>query len=119
QMAGDNGLVLRSVDGKGPAVEVVERLLLDVRKEERRPAVSEAKAAVAVRALVNVGRWEGALGVMVAVHGQPELLQVVGALNAGCRRAHLLDGGYEQADEHGDDGDHHQQLDQREAVPRL
>ena len=28
----------------------------------------------------------------------------------------ILDGGQQQADEHRDDGDHHQQLDQREAA---
>jgi hypothetical protein len=49
-----------------------------------------------------------------------ELLDVVGARHACGGLAHLLDGGEEQADQDGDDGDHHQQLDQREraAVPQ-
>src|SRR5262249_53453730 len=58
---------------------------------------------------------------VVVVHVvQPEahLLEVVGALGARGRLAHLLDGGQQQADEDGDDGYHHQQLDQREAPPR-
>jgi hypothetical protein len=57
--------------------------------------------------------------VVEVVRGQGALLEVVGALNTVGRRAHLLHGRQQQADEHGDDGDHHQQLDQREAAPRL
>ena len=49
------------------------------------------------------------------MHGQADLLEVVGAADACGRLADLLDGGQQQADEDGDDGDHHQQLDQREA----
>jgi hypothetical protein len=51
------------------------------------------------------------------VQAQADLLAVVLALNAGGRFADLLDGGDEQADEDGDDRDHHQQLNQREATP--
>jgi hypothetical protein len=51
---------------------------------------------------------------VVVVEGQPELLEVVAALDACRRLADLLDGGQEQADQDGDDRYHHQQLDQRE-----
>src|SRR5262249_40546058 len=37
-----------------------------------------------------------------------------GAFDPVARLAHLLDGGEEEADQDGDDRDHHQQLDQRE-----
>jgi hypothetical protein len=57
------------------------------------------------------------VGVVVVVTGQGELLEVVLGLRPQGRLAHFLHGGQEQADEHGDDGDHHQQLDQREATP--
>src|SRR5262249_57831494 len=57
---------------------------------------------------------EGVVDVVVAVAGQAQLLEVVGALQPRGGLAHLLDGGQQEADEHGDDGDHHQQLDQRE-----
>ena len=59
--------------------------------------------------------------VVVVVTGEADLLEVVTALDAGGSRADLLDGEEQQADEDGDDGDHHQQLDQRERrgpVPR-
>jgi hypothetical protein len=49
------------------------------------------------------------------VQGQADLLEVVLALGSRRRLADLLHGGQEQADEHRDDGDDHQQLDQREA----
>lgn len=40
--------------------------------------------------------------------------QLVAALGARRRLAHLLNGGQQKADENGDDGDYHQQFDQRE-----
>ena len=51
---------------------------------------------------------------MVVVQGQADLLQVVDALGAAGGLARRLHGGQEQADQDGDDGDHHQQFDQRE-----
>src|SRR5262249_18611555 len=44
------------------------------------------------------------------------LLEVVGALDASGRLAHFLHGGQEQANEDGNDGDDHEQLDQRERI---
>ena len=49
----------------------------------------------------------------VVVVGQRDLLQVVAALHAGGRLANLLHGRQQQADQDRDDGDDHQQLDQR------
>src|SRR5262249_46627152 len=51
------------------------------------------------------------------VGGQGDLLQVVAALHACGRLPYLLYGGEEEADEDGDDGNHHQQLDQGKAGP--
>ena len=53
-------------------------------------------------------------GVVVGVQGQADLLQVVAAGGPGGGRPDLLDGRQEQADQDGDDGDDHQQLDQGE-----
>src|SRR5262249_9058103 len=63
-------------------------------------------------------RRERAVGVVVVVKRQADLLEVVLALGAGGGFADFLDGGQEQADEHGDDGYDHQQLDQRETAAR-
>jgi hypothetical protein len=51
------------------------------------------------------------------VHGQHQLLDVVGTLRSRSGLTNLLHGWQQQADQDGDDGDHHQQLDQREAKP--
>jgi hypothetical protein len=48
------------------------------------------------------------------VKGQSALLEIVGALGPGGRLTDLLHGRQRQSDEDRDDGDHHQQLDQRE-----
>jgi len=48
------------------------------------------------------------------VDGQPDLLEIVLALHAGGGFADLLDRGQQEPDEDRDDGDHDEQLDQRE-----
>jgi len=53
----------------------------------------------------------------VAVHGQANLLEVVQALDARCRRANLLDGGDQQRDQNRNDRDDDEQLDEREGGP--
>jgi len=60
---------------------------------------------------------EFAVGVVEIVGGQADLVEVVLAAHAVGGLADLLDGGQQQADQDGDDGDHHQQLDQRERRP--
>src|SRR5205807_788293 len=55
-------------------------------------------------------------GVVVTVQRQADLLEVVGALPACGRVAHLLHGGQKKTNQDPNDGDHHQQLDQREAA---
>jgi hypothetical protein len=51
------------------------------------------------------------------VQRQPDLLEVVRALCAARRFARLLDGRQQERDEHSNDGDDHEQLDEREARP--
>src|SRR5690348_16887347 len=62
---------------------------------------------------VRHGR-EYAVGVVVIVDGQSELFEIVAALHAGGGLADLLHRGQQETDEDGNDGDHHQELDQRE-----
>jgi hypothetical protein len=54
---------------------------------------------------------------VVIVYGQGQLVEVVGALDAGRCLADLLDRGDQQADEDGDDGDDDQQFDERKPGP--
>src|SRR5207237_5053300 len=55
--------------------------------------------------------------VLVVVAGQGDLLEVVGALHAGGGLADLLHRRHQQADENGDDGDDHEEFDQRKTGP--
>src|SRR5262249_27078496 len=54
------------------------------------------------------------VGVVVVVRGQSDLLEVVAALHACGGLADLLDGREQEADQDRDDGNHDQQLDERE-----
>src|SRR5262249_40251683 len=89
-----------------PVVQVEELLLFDVRQEELPPAV--------LVGLGQGGRREAVVGVVVVVQGEAELFEVVSTAPAVGSLAHLLHrrqgDGYRQPD----DGDHHQELDQRE-----
>src|SRR5205814_2958133 len=51
------------------------------------------------------------------VHRQADLLEVVAALRASGRLADFLHSGYQEPDEDGNDGDHHQQFDEGETAP--
>ncbi len=98
----------------GPVDDLVAVFLLDVGQEIDQPSaliVTPVPATgthfAAVRQLLVVTAGE-------VVHGDAELLQVVGAAHAVGGFAHLLDRGDQETDQHGDDGDDHQQLNQCE-----
>src|SRR5262249_23670515 len=101
----------------GPLEELVDVVLLDVGQDVEEQALQPGPGG-GVGAGVHHGRQLALVGVVVVVHRQGHLAQVVGAGGAGGGRAHLLHSGQEQADEHGDDGDDHQQLNQREGGPQ-
>src|SRR5207249_2276497 len=63
-------------------------------------------------------RGEHVVAVVVIVHGQTELLEVVLAAHAVGRLAHALHRRQQQTDEHGNDGDDHQELDEGETPAR-
>src|SRR5262249_36514475 len=77
--------------------------------------------AVGIRVAIDVAGREATVDALVGVERQPDLLEVVGALQASRRLADLLDGGQQQADQNADDGDDNEQLDQgeRPAGPSL
>ncbi len=72
-------------------------------------------STVVVRHVV-IRLWEILGRVMVIVQGQSELLEVVLALRAAGRLASLLNGRQEQCDQDGDNRDHNQSLNEREAA---
>jgi hypothetical protein len=55
------------------------------------------------------------VAVVIVVHGDPQLLQIVLAGRPVGGLAHLLDGGDKQPDQDRNDRNHHQQFNQREA----
>src|SRR5262249_49584898 len=108
-VAGDRGLHL-----------LPDRALLDVGQQEGEQAdVLEGGAGGPgrVRVGAQIPRRQLLEVVVVVVGGQADLLEVVLALHPRRRVADLLDRGQEQADEEGNDGNHHQQLDQRDPTP--
>jgi hypothetical protein len=66
-------------------------------------------------AILGRGHREHVVGTVIVVHCQPDLLEVIGTLNATGGFARGLNGGQKQRDQHGDDRDDDQQFDQSEA----
>src|SRR5262249_34323543 len=97
---------------------LVQGVLLEV-GEQLDPQVGAAgRPAAHIDGKMEPGR-EPALGAVVLVCREGQLLEVALAAGAVGGRAHLLHRWHEEADEYGDDGDYDQQLDQREAGPSL
>ena len=69
-------------------------------------------------AILRGGLGENAVGVVIVVHGQPDLLQVVGALNAAGGFASRLNGGQQQSDQDRNNRDNNQKFDQSETRRR-
>jgi hypothetical protein len=91
---------------------VVERLLLHERHDVHRPAVVRP----AIAAAIDITGGKGLVGVVVVVQRQPELLHVVVALGAARRFPRGLDRGKQESHQDPDDGNHHQEFDEREAA---
>src|SRR5262249_48628644 len=88
----------------------VDGLLLEVRQQRVEDVDKSAGAAVVVPDARHLLRGIGAV-----VDGEADLLDVVGALHASRRLADFLNGGGQEAEENGNDGNHDQQFDEREA----
>src|SRR5262249_11017635 len=113
QGAGGRGL---GHGGGGDAAGGVQVALLDVGQGAGQPAPAVGAEVVVVGARPGVD-GEVALGVVVGVDGDGQLVQVVLALDVGRGFADLLDGGEQQADQDRDDRDDDEQLDQCETGP--
>jgi hypothetical protein len=88
-------------------VALIDLALIDVWQDQLGPGVG-------VPEVIAPAIGETLVGVMEAVAGKGHLLEIVGALRARRRLAHLLHGRHQEGDQNGDDGDHHQQFDQCE-----
>ncbi len=97
----------REVDG------VVAGRLLQHREHLREAAVDQPEPG---HPAADAPGREGVMHIVVIVHGQGDLLEVVHALDPPRRLAGALDGGEQQRDQDRDDRDHHEQFDQREPV---
>src|SRR5262249_1443247 len=88
--------------------QVGQVLLFEIGEQQ----VEDTRFAIAPGAVPDPVRHggESLVVVVVVVDSQSELFEIIAALHACRRFADLLDGGQQQADEDGDDGDHHQQL---------
>ncbi len=116
-MQGQGRLVGRIVEILVPAVPIGEPLLFEVGQQERAPAVVDAILdAGRTERPFDPTRRESAVRVFKVVQGQADVLQIAAALNAVGGLAYLLHRRQQDADEHSDDGEHHQQLDQREGA---
>src|SRR5262249_38725314 len=110
----DGGVVAVGVGDRVALHAVVEVVLLDVRVEAE--PEGHVVARHAARRVSQYRRQRVRVRRRIAVDGDAYLLEVVTALDAGGGLTDLLHRGQEQADEDGDDGYHHQKLDQREAA---
>ena len=63
------------------------------------------------------GRHEALVYILIAMHRQCELFEIVHALRPGSRLTDFLYGRHKQRDQDRDDGNHHEQFDQCEGVP--
>ena len=66
---------------------------------------------------MSAAAGKAAVDVVVIMHGEAKLLQVVGALHAVGGFPDLLHRRQQQTDQNGNDGDHDEQLNEREAPP--
>lgn len=98
--------------GDGRNEQRVQIALFDIRQNLLGPRD-------ALRAPAAAGKRKQAVRVVERVHGQAELLQVVGAFHAAGGFADLLYCRQKEPNQHGNDGNHDQQLNERESAMRL
>ena len=92
------------------------QLLLFGKRHDVEGPTKKAVARLAAVVLVVGALGENFLGRVVVVMGQREILQIVAALTSPTSLTGGLHGGKQQADQGGDDRDHHEQFDKRESA---
>jgi hypothetical protein len=93
---------------------IVDRLLLEVRQEQRRPAPSLDIDRIILQS--NAPRRKRIELPMIVVQSHADLTEIIPALRLAGRFARLLNGGQQKCREHPDDGDRHEKLDQRKTT---
>src|SRR5207249_8044527 len=114
------------------ASQLIQVVLFEVGQQAREPAPAwgtdaAASGTLPLRAsIVRVEQVEFAavagqrvVHVMVIVAGQGQLLEIVTTGHPGGRFANLLDRGQEQTNQNSNDGNYHQQLDERKRPTTL
>src|SRR5205823_6630033 len=87
-----------------------------VKENRTRMAAVSGRDVCPVWIRVVEERWQRFVGVGRVNRGQAKLMQIVLALEAVRGFAHFLHGRQQQAEKNANNGDHDQQLDQRESA---
>ena len=111
--------VVRSIPWLVKAVLCIQVLLAKIGQEQDPPTVDRLAAGIG-----DVGRWEGAVGLVVIVEGQLDRAEVAGALRPPGRLAGRFDGAAHHRQQSAgaaqgeDDGQHSPDADPRSPVAR-
>src|SRR5690606_36146721 len=131
----DNGFLPRPVPTGGVAAGIAaieigadllaEGLRVDVRDDHLHTAVTAPRMGNVLGRLAGILRpglltdaagREGAVGVVIVVHRDAQLLEIVSALRSAGRLTGLLHRREQKGDQHRDNRDHDQQFNQRKAT---
>ena len=112
------GRIARDCYSQAEIDRVIQGLLFQEGQQHGRPAPARSHVQVGsidgVVLVIDVAGRKRADSVLVVEQREADLLQVVDALGSASRLASRLHRGQEQGDQDRDDGDHDQQLDERE-----
>ena len=116
----DDGRVLRGLDRQAEVHRVEQRSLFELGKDHRPPSPARGRVGCPVDepAPGGVAHRERPEGVVIVVEGDPDLFQVVDALDARARLARRLHRRQQQGNQDRDDRDDHQEFDQRKATDK-
>lgn len=98
---------------------LIQGQLIQVRQQVKEEIAQPVRAAVNVAVRIEPERRRHALILVVGrMTGEPDLLELIGALRKRRRRAHALHGDHRQPDHDGNDRDDDQHLDESDRTAR-
>jgi hypothetical protein len=115
QASADDGGVPDVVRSVREVVRIKGALVLKLWQHRNKDALASAPPKRGERRK-GVAHGEGVILIVIILCGQADLLEIVRTLDTPGGLACCLHGGQKQGDQHGDDRDHHQELDQCEAA---